>query len=116
MFADYFFYTDEYCGSVIPSASAYVHNALFADEIISTLTMGHADRIEQGTPIYDKLKLAECAIADELYNAEQSNGVVSEHVGDHSKSYANPAQKQHEVMKKAAVFLRNTGLLYKGMC
>lgn len=115
MYTDYQFYTDDYYGSVIPDADSYAHNALFADEIISALTMGKADAIATTSPVYEKLKLAECAIVDELFKEEMNSGVVSEHVGDHSKSFANPSERQRYIMRRASVFLRNTGLLYRGL-
>ena len=120
MYADYDFYLNDYKGSVIPDASAYDRVAVEASAFLDYVTHNHIKDLTDEMMV--KVKLAQCAIADVCYKQEKddvANVVSSESVGNHSVSYAvskvSFRQRELEKYTKAKVYLRGTGLLYRGL-
>ena len=122
MYAEYDFYLNDYKGSAIPDATAYDRAAIEASAYLDYITHNRIDVEELTEALKDKVKLAQCAIADVCYKQAQddvANVVSSESVGNHSVSYAvsKVSFKQREIEKysKAKLYLRGTGLLYGGL-
>ena len=122
MYAGYDFYLNDYKGSVIPDAPNYDRAAVEASAYIDYIT--HNGTMDDVLPdsVMEKVKLAQCAVADVCYKQAQddvANVVSSESVGNHSVTYsvAKASYKQREIEKysKARVYLRGTGLLYRGL-
>ena len=120
MYAEYDFYLNDYKGSVIPDAPSYDRAAIEASAYLDYITHNHIKDVTDA--IMEKVKLAQCAVADVCYRQEQdnvANVVSSESVGNHSVSYAvsKVSFKQRELEKysKAKIYLRGTGLLYGGL-
>ena len=120
MYAEYDFYLSDYKGSVIPDAPSYERAAVEASAYLDYITHSHINNLTD--EIMVKVKLAQCAIADVCYKQEKddvANVVSSESVGNHSVSYAvsKVSFKQRELEKysKAKIYLRGTGLLYRGL-
>lgn len=118
-YADYTFYADTYLGEAIPEAS-FPRLALRASAIIDQLTFGRSI-LEEDVDTIEQIKNAVCAVAEEIYTAEQNNGadgIQSESVGSHSVTYAeNSTQRltNHQRYANAAsLYLGSTGLLYAG--
>ena len=120
MYADYDFYVNNYKGSVIPDAPSYDRVAVDASAFLDYVTHNHIKDLTD--EIMVKVKLVQCAIADVCYKQEKddvANVVSSESVGNHSVSYAvskvSFRQRELEKYTKAKVYLRGTGLLYRGL-
>ena len=119
MYAEYDFYLNDYKGSAIPDALAYDRAAIDASAYLDYITHNRIKDLADG--IMEKVKLAQCAIADVCYKQAQgdvANVVSSESVGNHSVTYAAKASnKQRELEKysKAKIYLYGTGLLYGGL-
>ena len=122
MYAEYDFYLNDYKGSVIPDAPSYDRVAIEAGAFIDNVTHNRVKAEELTDAIMEKVRLAQCAIADVCYKQEQDDGsktVSSESVGNHSVTYAvsKASYKQRELEKysKAKIYLHGTGLLYGGL-
>ena len=121
MYAEYNFYLNDYKGSSIPNAPDYDRAAIEASAYLSYITRGRIDTEVLAEAVKEKVKLAQCAIADVCYKQAQddvANVVSSESVGNHSVTYAAKASyKQRELEKysKAKIYLHGTGLLYGGL-
>ena len=122
MYAEYDFYLNDYKGSVIPDAPNYDKAAVEASAFLDYVTNNRIKGEELPSAVMDKVKLAQCAIADVCYRQEQddvANVVSSESVGNHSVTYAvsKVGFKQRELEKysKAKIYLHGTGLLYRGL-
>ena len=122
MYAEYDFYLNDYKGSSIPNATAYDRAAIEASVYLDYITHGRVDAEVLTEAVMEKVKLAQCAIAEVCYKQAQddvANVVSSESVGNHSVSYAvtKVSYKQRELEKysKAKIYLRGTGLLYGGL-
>ena len=120
MYADYDFYLNDYKGSVIPDAPNFERAAIEASAYLDYIT--HSRIKDLTEEIMAKVKLAQCAVADVCYKQAQddvANVVSSESVGNHSVTYAvsKASYKQREIEKysKAKIYLRGTGLLYRGL-
>ena len=120
MYADYDFYLNDYKGSVIPDAPNFERAAVEAGAYLDYIT--HSRIKDLTEEIMAKVKLAQCAVADVCYKQEKddvANVVSSESVGNHSVSYAvskvSFRQRELEKYTKAKVYLRGTGLLYRGL-
>ena len=121
MYADYNFYLTEYMGSSIPDA-AFAGLERAASAYIDYITHGRIVMAELPTAVQKKVKMAVCAVAEICYKQttdEDSTTVSSEAVGNHSRSYAvvkkSFADRQHEKLAEAKIYLHGTGLLYGGL-
>ena len=112
-YSDFTFYSTEYRGTLaesvytrlIPRASAYVDR----------MTFGRAKTAEGDN--LSAVKLAECAIADELAAQEQGGIVTSESNDGISRSFATSVVKSNtqRIYAAADVFLSNTNLCFAGV-
>ena len=122
MYAEYDFYRNDYKGSVIPDATAYDGVAVEASAYLDYITQNRIKGEELPSAVADKVKLAQCAIADVCYKQSQDdvvNAVASESVGNHSVTYSVSKvgfrQRELEKYSKAKIYLHGTGLLYRGL-
>jgi hypothetical protein len=120
MYADYNFYTTEYKGSLIPD-TAFAEQAREASAYLDYITHNRIPAINLPGSVMVKVKMAMCAVADICYKqmTDEKPAVSSEAVGNHSISYAvaakSFAERQHEKLTKAKMYLHGTGLLYGGL-
>lgn len=107
MYADYTYYTTTYQGAAIPAASY---------DALSIRAMWYVDSlIKHQTNPGDAVKMASCAVAEVLFDHEQSGGVSHETVGRHSVTYASQQEKNARLYEAAYSYLCNTGLLYRAV-
>ena len=123
-FIDLAYYTGTYKGTAIPTASF----ALYADRATTAVEFHTFERSSaiitaaEDAALIDKIKMATCAAADALYNADsQANGgsIASEKVGDYSVNFAVSPDTALTVNAKVSNAMREylafTGLLFRGM-
>ena len=116
-YADYAFYGSQYYGSTIPPGE-FPRLAGRASEYIDYITSGHIEGAEH------KIKLAVCAIAEEMYKQEQGGEVVMRTVGPWTEQYATTSgaggsnssvsSLSHKMYTLAMRYLADTGLMYRG--
>lgn len=115
IFSDYTYYKEKFCGKLIPQDD-FLYFAARASEYINWQTFG---RLEAGVPEeYDtKVKNCCCALAESEYKFEQNGDISSEKNGNYSVTYAKKSDSSHNAEKSRiiAVYLGNTGLLYRGV-
>lgn len=123
-FATVEFYTSDYLmgrQAVIDTAS-FPFYARKATQAIKQYTF---DNIDENKPILDAVQMCCCEVAEYLYTDEQqsknqTNGVISEKVGEFSITYES--SKNKDDYKKSVIkgiiytWLADTGYLYRGMC
>lgn len=113
MYADFPFYQNEYHGTL--TEAEYTRLAVRASAYVDRMTYGRAKKA-----VGDDLtavKLAECAIADELQSQEQGGIVTSESNDGISRSFATSVVKSNaqRIYAAADVFLSNTNLCFAGV-
>jgi hypothetical protein len=118
-YCDFAYYTTTYLGTAIPSAS-FPALALRASAVINQLTFQQAAE-QVDTDIVDLIKMATCAVAEELKKTQDSGdmgGIKSETVDKHSVTYADNSISMQSVDQKysnaAALYLVSTNLMYRG--
>jgi hypothetical protein len=112
-YATYSDYTSTYLGAAIASAD-FARLALRASEFLDQATFDRAAS-ETDTAIVAKLKMATCAVAEEIQKLEASGGaIVSETIGRHSVTYQAPGTEDERLTKAAKRYLGSTGLMYRG--
>lgn len=118
-YADFTYYANTYLGTAI-AESEFARLAIRASNEIDTLTFGRA-AVETDATNVDKIKMAMCAVAEELHKQDQSggaDGITSESQGQYSVSYAANSTRaqtnQQKVEAAARAWLANTGLMYAG--
>jgi len=116
-YANYIFYTDTYLGNAIASAD-FDRLALRASAYLDRMSF---DRVADDTDNTTAIKMAVCAVAEELQTIEQEGdvgGIQSERVGSLSVTYASNSIKQRGTLKRleerARLYLASTFLLFKG--
>ena len=120
MYADYTFYTTEYKGSLIPE-TAFAGIERGASAYLDYITHNRIPATELPESVMVKVKMAVCAVADVCYKqvTDENPTVSSESVGNHSRSYAvvnkGYAERQHEKLAEAKMYLHGTGLMYGGL-
>lgn len=113
VYADYEFYTDTYLGTAISSAN-FGKLALRASAVIDRITF---NRIIAET---DAIKMATCAVAEEIQNNEKNgnSGIQSESIGSNSVTYVKGAKAtltdDQKLEQAARLYLDSTGLMFKG--
>lgn len=117
VYADETYYTSTYLGTSIASAD-YPRLSARASQWIDRLTHGRAASDTTNT---DAIKMAMCAVADELQDIEDSGGVdgiQSESIGSSSWTYAANSAKNkptpQRLLEAAELYLYNTTLLFAG--
>ena len=121
-FVDFAYYVGTFLGSAIPTGS-FDQYALRASKAVDFHTFERASAIvtdATDTAMIDKIRLATCAVAEVLYNADQqpSGAISSERVGDHSVNYAVPSEtlftSNAKVSNAMREYLSFTGLMFRG--
>lgn len=114
MYADYPFYQNEYHGAAVESE--YTRLVVRAAAYVDRMTFGKA-KTAIGADL-EAVKMAECAIVDELLAQEQGGVVVSESNDGISRSYATGSvvkSSTQRIYAAAEVFLCNTNLCFAGV-
>lgn len=114
MYADFKFYKDTYHGGA--SETEYSRLAVRAAAYVDRMTFGRA-KTAKGADL-DAVKMAECAIVDELVTQEQGGIVTSETNDGISRSYATGSvvkSSTQRIYAAAEVFLCNTNLCFAGV-
>ena len=113
MYADHSYYTAKYGGITVPE-DRWTYYEAKAEAYINAVTFGRID----GDNIITEVKNAVCEAAECYYKADcgrASEGIASEHIGDHSVTYSDTADTLKTSLKSSVRFwLINTGLLYRG--
>ncbi len=113
-YTDYTFYKDTFGGSMPESIFNSFLNR--ASAYIDLITF---NRLKGKSNISEEVKMATCAVIEEEYKLDKTNGKVisSEHVGNYSAVYVTSTRKDNPYRLKynaAKIYLANTGLLYSG--
>ena len=114
MYADYRFYKDTYHGA--GSETEYTRLAVRAAAYVDRITFGRAQTAKESD--LDAVKMAECAIVDELVSQEQGGIITSETNDGISRSYATGSvvkSSTQRIYAAAEVFLNNTNLCFAGV-
>lgn len=114
MYADFTFYKDTYHGTA--SSTEHTRLAVRAAAYIDRMTLGRAKTAIGDT--LEAVKMAECAIVDELISQEQGGIVTSESNDGISRSYATGAvirSATQRIYAAAEVYLCNTNLCFAGV-
>jgi hypothetical protein len=117
-YVTYTYYTTTYLGTAIASAD-FARLALRASASINSMTFGRAAD-ETDLTIIDNIKMACCAVAEEIQRQEASpdDAIQSESIGANSVTYAATSSKlltnEAKREKAAKEYLGNTGLMFKG--
>ncbi|MFM8321005.1 MAG: hypothetical protein ACKOC5_08840 [Chloroflexota bacterium] len=115
-YCDHTYYTGVFKGAAIAAAD-FPRLALRASEVIDQLTLDRAAAVVTAatdTATIDKIKLATCAVAEQIQIGEQGGPVQSERVGSYSVTYAAQHTQQQQLQAAVKRYLWNTGLLYRG--
>lgn len=122
-YVDYTYYTGTYFGTLIAS-SDFSHIALIASALVDEMTQQRVLAIITAgtdTATIDKIKMATCSVADEMYKIQQDggeSGFSSEGVGGNSVNYNQNAVKtlsaKSRYNRAGKLFLGATGLMYPG--
>jgi hypothetical protein len=117
------YYNDTYVGTVVPEAE-FGNMARQASRLIDAMTYGRvAAIVEAATDLetIDKIQMAVCAVADEVYKdsiSDGADGIQSERTGNYQVSFAANSSKaqtfERKANKAAVLYLWDTGLLFKG--
>lgn len=114
MRADYLFYQGEYLGTV--SEDEFSRLAIRAGAEINRLTMGRA-ATATGADL-EAVKMAECAVIDELYHIAQGGDITSETNDGISRSFASGGvvlSKAQRITAAASPWLSGTNMLFVGV-
>lgn len=114
MYADFTFYQNEYHGAA--AQTEYTRLVVRATAYIDRMTNGRA-KAAAGDDLA-AVKLAECAVVDELLTQEKGGIVTSESNDGISRSYATGSVVRSNVQRvyeAANVFLGNTNLCFAGV-
>lgn len=114
MYADFTFYKNTYHGAAIETE--YTRLVVRASAYIDRMTNGKA-KAAVGDDL-TAVKLAECAVVDELLTQERGGIVTSESNDGISRSYATGSVVRSNVQRvyeAANVFLGNTNLCFAGV-
>lgn len=111
-YASYSDYTGDYGGSRL-GEEEFDRYALRAEGYLEVLTYGRC--ADQATPeVTRAVTLACCAVADELCRQEREPPLTAQSVGQWSRSYAQPRSSERCIADAARLYLRGTGLLWRG--
>lgn len=108
-YADFCFYQQGYKGSAMP-ASVFERLSERASEYLDSITFG---RITEDPTM--EVRLACCAVAEELLRQEDGGMVSSESVGSWHRTYSTgDSDPDRRLYTTASQYLGRTGLLYRG--
>ena len=116
-YVDFGYYSETYFGKKIPEDS-FPEFEKKAEAVLHMITF---DRVKRLPEIPDIIKDAICAMAETAYQENKKTpGVKSENIDGFSVTYANSGNTTgvngmiKAMYESAAIYLVNTGLLYKG--
>jgi hypothetical protein len=116
IYTDFEFYVHTYRGTAI-AAENFARLARRASAVIDQVTYNRAAAVieaETDLDTIEKIEMAACAVADEIYSQEAAGGVIqSESIGRHSVTYAKAASQQKRLENVAKTYLWNTELMLK---
>lgn len=125
-FIDYTYYIGTFKGELIPD-DLFDRFALRATEEVDYHTFELASETitaDSDDALIDKIRMATCAVAEELYVMDtQASGVPgsvsSERVGDYSVNYATSSDsvlpRSSKALNAMRRYLASSGLLYRGL-
>ncbi len=108
-YADFAFYQDEFCGSLIPTEDDYKTASVKAKCYLDWLTNGQIKDLED---ISDDIKLAECAVSEVYWINGRNPGILSEGNDGYQVEFAEP--QEMDLYRTAVRFLPD-GLIYRGI-
>ena len=114
MYADHAFYTDTYKGTL--DSVVYVRLAVRASAEIDRMTFNRAASAT-GKDL-EAVKMAECAVVDELHYLEMGGDITSESNDGVSRSYASGSvsrSKAQRINAAADIWLSKTNLCFAGV-
>lgn len=111
-YAEYADYCGLYRGELLGELQFGVY-AERAGEYLELLTYGRCADVA-GERETRAVKLACCAVADELYRQQTEPELTSHSVGQWSRSYAPQKSRDRRIADAARLYLRGTGLLWRG--
>lgn len=112
MYSDYTFYLNDYDGKA--NEEVYSRFSKLAAAHIDRLTSNRA-KTATGAEL-EAVKMAECAIIDELDRQDRGGVITSESNDGISRSYSASAKTEGQrIYSVASVFLNGTGLMFAGV-
>ena len=112
MYTDYTFYKDEYKGTA--GEDIYSRFSNLASAHINRITSNRAKTAEGET--LEAVKMAECAVIDELDRQDRGGVITSESNDGISRSYSASAKTEGQrIYAVASVYLSETNLLFVGV-
>lgn len=113
MYADHKFYTDTFYGTL--SEEDFKRLSVRATAEINRITFNRA-ATATGADL-EAVKLAQCAVVEELYKIEMGGDIASESNDGVSRSYASGAarSKMQRIVEAARVYLDTTNLCFAGV-
>ena len=114
MYADYTYYVNDYHGTVVNEAD-FLRLSVLATAHINKITHNRAKTVDEET--LEAVKLAYCAVIDELDKQEHGGIVTSESNDGISRSYATATVKtaNQRIYSVAEIYLGETDLLFAGV-
>lgn len=124
MYADFAFYQTTYLGTLVPDSDAFAALERQASLFLDRITF---NRLQAGWSVTDAVKMADCAVVDELKKHESAlqaavtaAGLKSENVDGYSVSYQDAEATRASVdaakLKAARPYLIYTGLMDRSVC
>lgn len=112
MYSDYTFYKDTYNGKA--GEDIYPRFSKLANAHINRITSGRAKTAEGET--LEAVKMAECAVIDELEMQDKGGVITSESNDGISRSFSASAKTaEQRIYSVASVYLSETNLLFAGV-
>lgn len=122
-YADYAWYTDTYCGTLLMTEAIFNRYARWASYLVDNVTYGN---IKSDDLITDCVKDATCAAAELAYNYWQNSvnvdggkGAKSETNDGYTITYDDSILSAEALQKQAIaqirLYLQNSGLLFRGV-
>ena len=112
MYSDYNFYLNEYSGKA--GEDIYSRFSKLANAHINRITNNRA-KTATGEEL-EAVKMAECAVIDELERQDKGGVITSESNDGLSRSFATSAKSEEQrIYSVASVYLSGTNLLFAGV-
>lgn len=112
MYTDYTFYKDTYNGKA--GEEIYSRFSKLANAHVNRITSGRAKTAEGET--LEAVKMAECAVIDELEMQDKGGVITSESNDGISRSFsASTKTAEQRIYSVASVYLSETNLLFAGV-
>lgn len=117
IYADYSYYKEQFHGVLIPETE-FEYNAARASEYINWQTFDRiTDEYMENEAAALKVRSCCCTLAETEYRFNQRSDISSEKNGSYSVTYSAKNSSDHNTEKSRiiAMYLGNTGLLYRGV-